>query len=283
MIALMACAFLAPMTQSSAAPAGGTDGELEIGDLDVPLAGWALKWLDYTEGAEEVVCYDKSDVTIYVSFSFIIGNKIFFFGYPYLNYYLQPNPAVYEDTVGHWAYENIRFIAEREAFRGFPDGCFRPNTQMTRAMFATALARMITADLTEYNYRMFDDVDPETWYGPSVAWAYDYGVVEGIGGGKFDPDGSITRQDMLLMIERFLDVFGIDLVTAADDEPFADESLVSFWAAEAVARMRSHSLVEGRPGNLFDPRGFSTRAEVATVLNRLIESAVTEAYNHLYD
>ena len=246
----------------------------DIDDLDVPLAGWGLMSLEAEDG--DIVCFDKDGDTVFVPFSYAVGDRVYFLGYPPIEYYAQPNPKESADVDGHWASDNINFIAEREVFMGFPDGNFRPNAQMTRAMFATVLARMIIADLSSYNEPMFDDVDPDSWYGPSVLWAYDYGIVEGIGGGRFDPNGGITRQDMILMIERFLDVFGISLVATVDAEPFYDEDTISFWAADAVARMREHSIVQGRPGNQFDPRGFSTRAEVAAVLYRLVESAITE-------
>lgn len=258
---------------------GGRGGRIELPGGEVPLAGWILMWLDeYEDGA---VCYDRGEITVFVPFSFVYEDRIYFFGYPYNDYYLRVNPKEFNDVEGHWAEDNIIFIAEREASVGYPDGSFQPNAQMTRAMFATILARMITADLSDYNYRMFDDVDPDIWYGPSVSWAFEHGIVEGIGGGFFAPNGSITRQDMILMIERFLDVFSISLTETEEDEPFYDEETVSFWAADAVALMRKHSIVTGRPGNQFDPRGFSTRAEVATVLFRLVESAIAEAHSRM--
>ena len=264
--------------------AGGSG--LDITDNDVPLAGWSLMWIDSIEDTESIIYYDKGDSTVFVPLSYQIGDRTYFFGYPFNSYHIKPNHKEFSDITGHWAADNIIFVAGREASLGFPDGRFDPNAQMTRAMLATVLARMIIADLSDFNYRMFDDVDPYAWYGPSVAWAYEYGVVEGIGGGKFDPNGNVTRQDMCLMIERFLDAFGIELMASGkdgieNDDAFFDEDRIGFWAADAVAHMVEHGILQGRPGNQLDPRGFSTRAEVATVLFRLVESAVTEAFNRL--
>ena len=288
---------------SSAVAAGGDAagsgeaGALDISDPEIPLAGWSLMWLDAPEDAQSVVCYDKESrdggsATVFVPLSYEKDGKLYFFGYPYNSYYIEANPKEFSDVAGHWASDNIYFVAMREAALGFPDGSYDPNAQMTRAMLATVLARLIIADLSDFNYRLFDDVEPDVWYGPSVAWAFEYGVVEGIGGGKFDPNGNVTRQDMSLMIERFLDAFGIDLLAPAGDDAadassesdgpsFIDEDRIGFWAADAVAHMHKCGIMLGRPGGLFDPRGFSTRAEVATVLFRLVESAVTEAYNRL--
>ena len=271
-------ALEAVVSGDGGAASGAGDEELEIYDVDVPLAGWSLMSLDHTEG---IVCYDEDDAAIFVTFSFVIGDKVYFFGDPHIDYYLQPNPKQFGDIAGHWAVNNIEFIAEREAYLGFPDGSFRPNAQVTRAMFATVLSRLVLEDLSGYDDRAFDDVDPGSWYGPAVAWAYENGVVEGIGEGLFNPDGNVTRQDMLLMVARFIDAFEIELVAGDDEISFADEDLIGAWAADSVARMCGYNIVTGRPGNMFDPRGFSTRAEVAAVLCRLVESAITNAYDRL--
>ena len=302
MAPLIIITALAAAMAVGAAGAGVAEpaGAAEITDAGVPLAGWSLMWLENTEDPESMVCYDKDGDTVFVPLSYEMDGMMYFFGYPFNDYYLKPNPKEFSDIDGHWAEENILFVAGREASNGFPDGRFDPNAHMTRAMLATVLARLIIADLSDFDYRLFDDVDPEAWYGPSVAWAYEYGVVEGIGGGRFDPNGNVTRQDMSLMIERFLDAFGIELfapaggnndggstdVSQADGDSeerdaFLDEDRIGFWAADAVAHMFKHGIMHGRPGNQFDPRGSCTRAEVATVLFRLVESSVLEAHNRL--
>ncbi|MCL1835230.1 MAG: S-layer homology domain-containing protein [Oscillospiraceae bacterium] len=254
------------------------DDELDIFDEDPPLAGdWILMWLE----GKGIVCYDTSDETVYVPYCYEIDGKMFFFGYPYIDYYLEENPKDFTDVGGHWAIDFIDFITQREVYLGYPDGSFRPDSSMTRAMFVTVLARSVLADLFLYGYEVFDDVDPTAYYGPAVAWAFDNGIVLGVGEGRFNPDGNITRQEMVLMIARYLDCEYITLKVKDGNAPFADEDDIDDWAAEAVELMRKFQIVEGKPGGLFDPLGVSTRAEVATVLFRLIESAITEAYEQL--
>ncbi|MDR3295934.1 MAG: S-layer homology domain-containing protein, partial [Clostridiales Family XIII bacterium] len=52
---------------------------------------------------------------------------------------------------------------------------------------------------------------------------------------------------------------------------FADAGQVSGWAAEAVRWLADKGIMQGRPGNLADPKGSATRAEVAAILMRLAE------------
>jgi len=110
-----------------------------------------------------------------------------------------------------------------------------------------------------------------------VAWAFDEGIVQGIGGNRFNPNGNITRQDMVLMINRFVDRWDLELLNVGDPGPFPDQNEISVYAMSAVNAMRSYGIVLGRDTGMFDPRGESTRAEVSTVLFRIVRSAITEA------
>jgi nucleoside-diphosphate-sugar epimerase len=55
--------------------------------------------------------------------------------------------------------------------------------------------------------------------------------------------------------------------------PFADEALIADYAKAAAETLYSGSVITGRPGNLFDPRGNATRAEVAAMMHRFAEAA----------
>jgi predicted membrane protein len=148
---------------------------------------------------------------------------------------------------------------------------------MTRAMLSTVLARMAMIDTSSYTIRVFDDVSPDAWYGPSVAWAYEQGIVTGVGGKQFNPDANITRQEFSVMLSRFISFMNLRLKseTAA---PFADEDQASTWAQTAAADMKKYGIVTGKPGNLFDPNSDITRAEITAMLYRLIEASVTYEY-----
>ena len=252
----------------------------EIEDELPPLAGaFSFMYLPCDNPDGIVYYYAESGEKIYVPFCLVVDENIYFFGSPLLTYYVEPNPKNFSDVAGHWALENILAIASREVFVGYPDGSFQPQSTMTRAMFATVLARMAEADVSDFTDKVFDDVEPSAWYGPYVAWAYTRGLVLGKGNNMFDPDANITREEAAVMIDRFLDDMGIELESTAV-EAFADAMLISSWATDAVNRAHECKIIEGKGNNVFDPQSNSTRAEISTMLFRLIRLSINYALDN---
>jgi hypothetical protein len=156
-------------------------------------------------------------------------------------------------------------------FNGVSDTAFAPNATMTRAMFATVLARY--AGGTASGSARFGDIPAGRWYTDGVLWAAENGIVSGVGGGLFDPDGNITREQLAVMLHNYAKSVGLDVSEFGDLAGFGDGAAASGWAAAALRWAAAAGLVSGKPGNLLDPKGSATRAEVATILQRFIEKA----------
>ncbi|MDF3001563.1 MAG: hypothetical protein K0Q48_1682 [Bacillota bacterium] len=259
---------------------GNGGGTRQILDETVPLGGiYSLMSLP-AEPKDGIVYYvNAAGEIVFVPFCFTIGDKIYFLGQVGIKYQVKANSKQFEDIAGNWAYDNILAIASREAFQGYPDSSFQPGSPMTRAMLSAVLARMAMVDTNSYKTRVFDDVSPEAWYGPSVAWAYEQGIVTGVGGKQFNPNANITRQEFSVMLTRFISYMSISLQSETVT-PFADEDLASDWAKTAIAEMKKYNIVTGRSGNLFDPYSDITRAEITTMLYRLIQSSITYGYEN---
>jgi hypothetical protein len=181
------------------------------------------------------------------------------------------NVKSFNDTSSHWASDNITFVAARELFAGTGNNHFSPNSSMTRAMFATVIARIDGADLSRYTTSRFSDVPAGQWYAAAVEWAADMGIVGGIGGDRFGPNTEITREQMAVMLYNYMKYKGF-AVPSSSAAAFADEAEISQWALEAVKVIQRMGVVGGKPGNLYDPSGMATRAEVATIFTRFIEA-----------
>jgi hypothetical protein len=119
----------------------------------------------------------------------------------------------------------------------------------------------------------FADVPEGQWYSDAVAWAYGAGIVSGIGDNRFAPDAEITRQDLAVMLARYADAMEAALPATRAAAAFADSGDVAGYAKDAAALLYSAGIVNGKPGNLFDPSGPATRAEVAAMLHRFILAA----------
>ncbi|MCD8066845.1 MAG: S-layer homology domain-containing protein, partial [Oscillospiraceae bacterium] len=184
---------------------------------------------------------------------------------------VQVSESGFTDIVGHWAEEYIETVVQRGLFNGTSDTTFEPEIGLTRGMFVTVLGRLYGIDAEAEFTNAFDDVDAEAYYAPYIAWASENGIVNGVGGGAFEPDREITRQEMATVISRY---FEFAEITPLDGEAvsYADDADIADWAREGVENMTKAGLFSGTDKNEFNPLGTATRAEAATVFARLIGS-----------
>jgi uncharacterized repeat protein (TIGR02543 family) len=188
------------------------------------------------------------------------------------------NPKDFSDIAGHWAKSNIEFVTERELFLGIGDDKFSPQWGMTRAMFATVIGRLYERSYGEILKKggdNFIDVDNDSYYAAYIDWASENNVITGIGGGLFKPDQEITRQEMAAILYRFAEFLSV-LPSGLEKTQlnFPDAAGISSWATEAAVYCQQTEIITGRSGGNFVPQGTATRAEVAAILQRFIESAV---------
>lgn len=173
------------------------------------------------------------------------------------------------DVSGHWAAEAINYMAERGWVNGVGNGRFVPDMNMTRAMFVTILSRMegkSTGETVSY----FIDVPQDSYYAEHVKWASEVGIVNGTGNYKFNPDRNITREEMAVMVNRYLEYKGIFLENSSNE--FADSGDVDTWASVAVEKLGNAGIVNGKNNGEFDPEDFATRAELVMILYRVMQT-----------
>lgn len=184
------------------------------------------------------------------------------------------NGKSFSDTAGHWAEESIAFVTERELFLGTGGGAFSPGAGMTRAMLVTVIGRLYERSYGEIAPApgVFSDCDASAYYATYAAWAFEKGLVTGLGGGLFGPEDLITREQMAAMLYRFADLLGVlpDGLDPALNYP--DAGSISNWAKTAALYCQTAGLMVGRDGGAFAPRETVTRAEAAAVLQRFTES-----------
>ena len=180
----------------------------------------------------------------------------------------------FTDITGHWAADNILFVASRGLLSGTSDTTFSPGTGMTRGMFVTALGRLAGINPDSYKTGKFTDVKADAYYAPYVNWAAQTGIVEGVTAITFAPDTNINREQMAVIMANYAKKLGYDLPRTIKAVTFADNANISSWAKDAVRAMQQAGILAGKNGNKFDPKGTATRAEVATVLRRFVEIVI---------
>lgn len=193
------------------------------------------------------------------------------------------DPAQFTDIENHWAKSYLEQVITDGLMNGVSDTTFDPNSPMTRSMFVTVLGRFakISADAwkPDYDGVLFRDIDTGKYYAPYLNWAARTGITQGVGNGKFDPNGLITREQMLTMLRRYAQITGqtfeSPILGDEDYQPpaFTDADKISSWAKDAVNELRDCGIVKGianDDGTLrFAPQNNASRAEAATIFSRM--------------
>lgn len=176
----------------------------------------------------------------------------------------------YEDVSDqHWAYADILYASQWGLLQGREDGNFHPEDALTRAEFVSILARVGNVQLSRYPGSDFQDVPENAWYAQDVNWANRMGVASGVGNGRFDPGGAVTREQMATMSYQFLKSMGITYGNDNTVLPYSDADSISDWALDAVKAMYTSKLITGREDGSFDPFAPTSRAEAAAMIRRL--------------
>lgn len=148
---------------------------------------------------------------------------------------------------------------------GYEDGTVRPNGSISRAEVATVLFRLLKDDVRMQNLtkdNAYSDVSGTAWYAAAVSTLSKMGVISGYPDGTFRPNAPITRAEFAAMIARF------DETAKSADTPFTDIS--GHWAENAIGKAYGNGWVEGSSKTVFCPESNLTRAETATLLNRVL-------------
>ncbi len=186
-------------------------------------------------------------------------------------YYIVETDEKFNDIDNHWALKYIKSALSHGIFNGIGEGRFDPNGKITRAMFVTILGRLHCIETADYGKKVFNDTEDNSWYTPYCDWAYRFGISMGDGHGNFNPQGEISREEMCVMLKRYIEFAGFGLKKKSSSMPFGDMKDAGDWAVDSIEFVQSMGLMSGNTSNHFMPKGRTTRAEAATVLMRLIE------------
>ena len=169
-----------------------------------------------------------------------------------------------------WFYSDVMFIYENGLMLGTSKTLFSPHGTATRGMMATILWRMEGSPAPK-GKNSFTDVEAGKWYADAITWTAENGIFAGYGKDKFGPDDPITREQLAAIFYRYADYKGYDLTVKGNLDKFKDADKITDYAKTAMQWAVDSGLMKGKSGNLLDPQGTATRAEIAAMLHRFIE------------
>lgn len=186
-------------------------------------------------------------------------------------YSLIYNQKTFTDVREHWAQDSVEDMASRLVVTGTDDTHFNPNASITRAEFAAIVVRGLGL-AEDKTTDKFEDVKAGDWYSGAVQKSVEYSLIEGYENGTFRPNTTITREEALVLVSRAIEVAHKEAATDGTQfslDKFKDKAEVSEWASKDVAKTAAIGLAQGTGENL-EPKANMTRAETATVIQRLL-------------
>lgn len=175
-------------------------------------------------------------------------------------------PIPFTDLTQDWYRESVAYVYRNNLMYGTTNTTFSPDANLTRAMFAAMLYRLAGSPRV-VGTCPFPDVPSTAYYLDAVIWGEKNGVIYGEGG-KFNPDGKITREQMAAMMRRYADFCELKTDARADLSGFTDAAAVSSWALNDMKWAVAEHLLYGDTNSRLNPTNNATRAEAAAILQR---------------
>ncbi|HBV98393.1 MAG: hypothetical protein JL50_20145 [Peptococcaceae bacterium BICA1-7] len=212
----------------------------------------AKKWIktlnvkvDFTEGKV------SGDIDHFAKFSVMTTDKI-------------DTIITFEDTSGHWAAESIEKMVESGIIKGYGDGSFRPDSDITRAEFIQVLVKAF--QLSPIQGEVYSDTVSH-WAREAVSTARSNGIISGYSSDSFGPDDQVTKEQAAVMIVKA----GKFTSSTFEDPSLRDIADISGWAKESVASAFNNRIITGYPDGTFRPQGKATRAEAVTMIMKAVK------------
>ena len=149
---------------------------------------------------------------------------------------------------------------------------FSPQMSLTQGMIVTLLYHVAGNPDVSGLENPFNDVPADTWYTDAVIWAYHNGIILGDGYGNYCPDDNTTRENLATILSRYLIFTGKTLPDLREYPGFLDAADISDYANEAIEQFFMAGIINGYPGNIFNPKNNVTRAEAASLLMNFLEA-----------
>lgn len=190
----------------------------------------------------------------------------------------------FADVSSHWAAGCIDKMSAIGLFKGYPDGTFMPERQLTQAEALSLVMRVAaedaTADTTDEEADVDEEVDEDAdeevdeseteledvpaWVRGDAGKASKKGIIKL---NRFHSAVQASRAQTAVMIARAL---GLEPVDTAD-MPFKDGLLISQEDVGYILALYEEGIIKGTPNGNFNPNSAITRAEMATILQKLLE------------
>lgn len=170
----------------------------------------------------------------------------------------------FDDVDTHWSSPYVSELVSRNIVRGYADGGFKPDQNMTREEVAVILVRALGLEERAKSVQdasFADGGNIGDWSKKAIALLNEMNILNGYEDGTFQPKNLISRQELAVLIARSLKTASKNV-----DIKFNDKNTIGIWAFDSVQKVYGLGIVKGYEDNSFNPSGDVTRSEVVTMI-----------------
>lgn len=175
----------------------------------------------------------------------------------------------FTDTENHWASDTINQFEKYRIVTGYDDNTFKPDDCMTRAEFITVINKILGSEAESAKY--IPDISRDDWYYHEIRKAVKLGIVQGDDQGYIYPDAPITREEAVVILGRAFKIKNAYTIKTSSTDAYA----ISKWARGEFYAAVNYGYITGYEDQTLRPQGTITRAEVITIISRIIPNILT--------
>ncbi|MBR2490764.1 MAG: S-layer homology domain-containing protein [Ruminiclostridium sp.] len=169
-----------------------------------------------------------------------------------------------------WYDPAVEFVFLNRVMAGVKTNAFYPEKEVTRAQVAQILYNLEGKPQVRME-NPFADVADNAWYAKAVTWAAASGLTTGKSADRFDPNASVTREQLVTFVCRYADWAGLELPDGtATLSQYQDADQISDWAKDFIVRALEAGIIQGKSADTLAPQGTATRAEIAQIFMNLL-------------
>ena len=190
--------------------------------------------------------------------------------------------GVYTDTKDNWARDAIQAMSQAGYLSGYSDNTFKPSAQITREQAAAIYGKVLQHNLNEQELAnlvtkeastSYSDVEADRWSNSAIKLVSAAGVMEGTSKTAFTPSKTMDREQFVASAASLAKKLNISTPVKTEKVTFKDEESISVDYLADIHYMAQRGIVASGATENFNPKQPVTRAQAATILNRMLNGA----------
>lgn len=190
--------------------------------------------------------------------------------------------GIYSDTKDNWARDAIQAMSQAGYLSGYSDNTFKPSAQITREQAAAIYGKVLQHNLNEQELAeivtkesstSYSDVEADRWSSSAIKLVSAAGVMEGTSKTAFTPSKTMDREQFVASAASLAKKLNLSTPVKAEKVTFKDEASISSAYLADIQYMAQRGIVASGATENFNPKQPVTRAQAATILNRMLNGA----------